>query len=202
MPRPGTSGTPGTQRPTHLLATGTVLALSLALAGCGGGGDKKANASTGSPPPPPSSQPEAQNTAAPGSKGLTTSGSLKKPVTYGDKISVAVSGIRYVKNTAKGPGEVTGQTLTIFTLKFTNGSGKTLDLNKVRVIAKYGPKKTAASPTSYADINDFYGTVPAGGNKSASYAFDLPSSGYKAVVLEVRFDSKHKTAVFAGSLHP
>jgi hypothetical protein len=182
----------------HLAATGAVLALALALTGCGGG---KKKASAPPPPPPPSEQPTEQANAAPGSAPLQSSGGLRKPVTYGDKISVAISGIRYVKNKDIGPGEVTGKVLTIFTLKFANGSAKPLDLNKVQVTAVYGTKKTRAQHTSYANLNDFYGTVAAGGNKTASYAFDLPSTGYKAVMVGVKFDAQHKTALFAGALH-
>jgi hypothetical protein len=181
----------------HLVATGAVLALALAVTGCSDGGKKKEKSA---PPPPPSTQPEESANAAPGSLDLKSSEGLRKPVVYNDKISVRISGIRYVKNKAKGPGELTGRVLTIFTLRFTNGSAQPLDLNKVRVVARYGPSKAEARPTSYADINDFYGTVAAGGQKSASYAFDLPSSGYKSVVIGVKFDDQHKTALFTGSL--
>ncbi|MFB4296091.1 hypothetical protein [Actinomadura sp. NTSP31] len=182
----------------HLAATGAVLALALALTGCGGGKKKSADPT---PPPPPSEQPTEQANAAPGSTALKSSGGLSKPVTYSDKVSVAISNIRYVKNKDQGPGELTGKVLTIFTLKFANGSAKTLDLNKVQVTAVYGAKKTRAQHTSYANLNDFYGAVPAGGTRSASYAFDLPSSGYKSVMVGVKFDAQHKTALFAGALH-
>lgn len=188
---------PGSRRPKHLLATGAVLALTLALSACS---EEKKPAKAGPPPPPPTEQPESQVTKAPGSQSLKSSTGLRKPVTYSDKVTVRVSDIRYVQNKKKGPGELTGKTLTIFTLRFTNGSGKALDLNKVRVTAAYGPKRTQASPTSYANLNDFYGVVAAGKTRSASYAFDLPSTGYKAVVVSVSFDSQHKTAVFTGTL--
>jgi hypothetical protein len=180
------------------LALAPVVALALALTGCSGGDDKKKAA--GPPPPPASEQPQEQATAAPGSQAFKTTTGLRKPVTYDDKITVAVGDIRYVKTKAKGPGEIAGRTLTIFTLRFTNGSAQPLDLNKVKVIARYGSAKAQASPTSYADLNDFYGTVAPGAHRSASYAFDLPSSGFGNVVLGVNFDDKHKTAVFAGSL--
>ncbi|WP_395104406.1 hypothetical protein [Actinomadura sp. SCN-SB] len=179
---------------------GTALALSLALAvavaGCSG--DKKP--ASGPKPPPPSERSEAETTAAPGAVAFKDMTGLRKPVTYPDKITVAITDIRYAKNQAMGPGEITGRNLTIFTLRFTNGSAQPLDLNKVQVVARYGKARTQASPTSYANINDFYGTVAPGQSRSASYAFDLPPEGYGAVVLGVAFDDKHKTAVFAGSL--
>ncbi|WP_329519541.1 hypothetical protein [Spirillospora sp. NBC_01491] len=190
---------PGSRPPKHLAATGAVLALALALTGCSGGKDKAAD-KPGPPPPPPSEQAPKDATAAPGSLTLKSTTGLRKPVTYDDKVTVAVSDVRYVKNKAQGPGEMTGKQLTIFTLRFTNGSGKALDLNKVKVLAKYGPRQEQATPTSYANLNDFYGTVAPGKNRTASYAFDLPATGYKSVVLGVSFDATHKTAVFAGSL--
>ncbi|MEU5880181.1 hypothetical protein [Spirillospora sp. NPDC047279] len=189
----------GMRRPTQFVVTAAALALAVSVTGCGG--DDKAD-KPGPPPPPPSAQPETQSTSAPGSTAVDSTTSLRKPVTYNDKISVKISDIRHVTNKAKGPGELTGNTITIFTLRFTNGSGQPLDLNKVRVVARYGAGKKQASPTSYADINDFYGTVAAGQSKSASYAFDLPAEGYKAVSLGVKFSDTHKTALFVGSLKP
>ncbi|GAA2422058.1 hypothetical protein GCM10010191_37150 [Actinomadura vinacea] len=177
---------------------GAALALAFALALTGCSGDKKE--ASGPKPPPPSEQPEAEATSAPGAQAFSSMTGLRKPVTYNDKISVAITDIKYVKNKAKGPGEMTGKTLTIFTLRFTNGSGQPLDLNKVRVLAQYGKSRAQASPTSYADLNDFYGTVAAGKQRTASYAFDLPTAGFGTVVLNVAFSDKHKTAVFAGSL--
>ncbi|WP_242885811.1 hypothetical protein [Actinomadura litoris] len=181
-------------------AAGVALAAALALTGCGGGGDKKSGKAK--PPPPPSTQPEAEVNAAPGSLDLKSSAGLRKPVTYDDKITVKVGGIRYVKNKVSGPGQIAGRVLTIFTLSFSNGSAKPLDLNQVRVVARYGPGKTEARPTSYANINDFYGSVPPGKDKRASYAFDIPTSGYKSVSLGVKFDARHKAALFVGTLHP
>jgi hypothetical protein len=184
-----------------LAVTGVALACALALAGCGG--DKKKPAAVGSPPPPPSAQPEAAATSAPGSVPLKQAGSgLRRPVTYDDKVSVAITDTRHVRNQAKGPGEITGKSLTIFTLRFSNGTSAPLDLNKVRVVARYGPQKTQASPTSYADLNDFYGTVAPGKTKAASYAFDIPPTGYKAVTIGVDFDARRRTALFAGALRP
>lgn len=190
--------------PKRLVIAGAGLALALVVAAAlvvvVGGGDEEEPAAK--PPPPPSRQPESAANAAPGAESLDSSSGLRKPVTYDDKISVKISDIRYVKNKADGPGEVTGQVFTIFTLMFTNGSAKPLNLDKVRVVAKYGSKNREARPTSYADINDFYGTVPAGEDKKASYAFVIPKSGYDSVRLGVKFDSEHKTALFAGALKP
>jgi len=141
--------------------------------------------------------------AAPGAKKLTSSQGLRKPITYPDKVSVSITGVRYVRDQREGRGSVKGQLKTIFTLKFVNGSSKPLNLDKVKVVVRYGPKRKTASPTSYANINDFYGTVAPGSSKSASYVFELPyPEGYKNVVLGVTFDPNRKAALFAGSLKP
>jgi hypothetical protein len=188
------------RRPSRLLRTvgpGLTLALALALTGCSE--DKKADKPS-PPPPSPSDQSESVANSAPGAQDLKASQGLRKPVSYDDKITVQVTGVRYVRNKEKGPGELTGRVLTIFTLRFTNGSGQTLDLNQVRVVARHGTRRTQASPTSYANLNDFYGTVAPGRTRSASYAFDLPNSGYKQVMLGVKFDDKHKIALFTGAI--
>lgn len=197
MPIPGSRPSPFSRfsRPAGRGAA-LAVAFALALTGCSGG-EKKA---AGPKPPPPSEQPESEATHVPGAAAFSGMAGLRKPITYPDRVTVAITDIRYVKNKAKGPGEITGKTLTIFTLRFTNGSGQPLDLNKVRVVARYGKARAQASPTSYANLNDFYGTVAPGKHRSASYAFDLPPAGYGSVVLNVAFSDKHRTAVFAGSL--
>lgn len=200
MPRSGSRPVRPIRQAGRVAGSGLTLALALALALSGCSGDDKKKEEAGPPPPPPSQQSEADANAAPGAQSLRLSQGLRKPVTYDDKITVQVTGIRKVRNQNKGPGEMTGRVLTIFTLRFTNGSPRPLDLNQVRVVARYGPRNTEASPTSYANLNDFYGTVAPGKTRSASYAFDLPSSGYGKVTLGVKFSDTHKVALFTGAI--
>jgi hypothetical protein len=191
-----------TVRVRAAIATGALAALALAgAAGCSGDDKPEAGAST--PPPAPAEVPESELNDVPEAKGLKGSDGLRRPVTYSDKVTVSIATIRYVKDTATGRGVIKGRVKTIFTLKFVNGSARALDLNAVRVVAKYGPSRRTAEPVSHGDINDFFGSVAPGKSRSASYAFDLPyPDGYKNVWLGVRFDAEHKTAVFAGSLKP
>lgn len=201
MPRSVTRSSRPTRQAHRVAGSGLTLILAFALAVTGCSSDDKDMAdAVGSPPPSPSQQSEAEANAAPGAKSMRLSQGLRKPVTYDDKITVQVTSIRTVRNSKTGPGEMTGRTLTIFTLRFTNGSSRTLDLNQVRVVARYGAKGTQASPTSYANLNDFYGTVAPGKARSASYAFDLPTSGYGKVTLGVKFSETHKVAVFTGAI--
>lgn len=188
----------------RVLTAGVALTLALTsvLTGCSGD-DKKAKAgSPGKPGPAPTSPPPSALVSVPGAKGLKTSAGLRKPIRYPDKITVSVASIKYVRNPDKGPGELTKKVLTIFTLRFANGSAKPLNLNTVRVALRYGPRQSEAAPTSYADLNDFFGTAAPGQAKTAAYAFSLPTAGYKSVNLRVTFDKKHRAAIFVGALKP
>ncbi|GAA4092975.1 hypothetical protein [Actinomadura miaoliensis] len=200
MPRSVSRPSRPIRQARRVAGSGLTLTLAFALAVTGCSGDEKKADKPGPPPPAPSQQSESEANAAPGAQSMRLSQGLRKPVTYDDKITVQVTGIRKVRNQNKGPGEMTGRTLTIFTLRFTNGSPRPLDLNQVRVVARYGAKGTQASPTSYANLNDFYGTVAPGKTRSASYAFDLPSTGYGKVVLGVKFSETHKVALFTGAI--
>lgn len=174
------------------LAVGAVGAAAvLGLAGCSGDHPKPKAKASGPESPPPEPKIAGET--------LKGSGGLRKPVRYSDAITVAIIKINKVRSKGHGPGAMPGRPLTIFTLRFTNGSGQPLDLNKVRVVARYG-KGAQASPTSYGNLNDFYGTVAPGKSRSAAYAFALPPSGYKNVTVKVAFDARHKVAVFAGSI--
>lgn len=183
---------PGRSRQTSALAA--TLALGLSLTACSSHHKKKAG------PPPPPAQTAPPDTKLDGASSLTAFGGLRKPVKYHDAITVAITKIRKLRAKGTGPGSIAGRQLTVFTVRFTNGSAQNLDLNKTQVVAMYGSQQAKAQTVSYGNLNDFYGTVPAGQDKSASYAYALPSSGYKKVTLKVTFDDKHKVAVFAGSL--
>jgi hypothetical protein len=182
---------------TRTLAAGCVLAL--AISGCSG--KKKATA----PPTPPTGESSIaagqDTTTIPGSKGLSTSAGFNKKVKYPDQVTVSVAAIKSAKVKDIGPGSIKDQVITIFTVNFNNESGQPLNLDQVKVNAVYGPGKKDATRTYYGNINDFYGTIAAGQARSASYAFTVPASGYKAVTLGVRLDAKHPTTTFTGSLH-
>jgi hypothetical protein len=166
-----------------------------------GGCSSKASHSHTPPPPPPSPTGAPPNAdVVPGSTTMKASVGLSKKVTYPDKITVAITAIKHAVDKDVGPGAISGKPITIFTLRFTNGSGKPLNLNAVQVTAEYGSGHAEASPVYTSNLNDFSGTVQPSAEKSSSYAFALPKSGLGDVTIRVRFDSTHATAVFAGSL--
>jgi hypothetical protein len=175
-------------------------ALVVAVGGCSG--SKKKAEATPTPPTGESTIAAGQDTTTvPGAKGLRTSVGFRKKVTYKDRVVVSIAGIKSAKVKDIGPGSIKGQVITIFTVRFANATAQPLNLDQVKVSAVYGPRKSQAIRTYYGNLNDFYGTVAAGQTKSASYAFTVPSSGYKSVTLRVQLDAKHPVTSFTGSLH-
>jgi hypothetical protein len=182
---------------TRTVAMGCVL--GLAVAGCSGSKKKVA------PPPPPNGESTIaagqDTTTVPGSKGLRASVGFHKKVTYKDQVVVSIAAIKSARVKDIGPGAIKGQVITIFTVHFANASAQPLNLDQVKVSAVYGPHKLDATRTYYGNLNDFYGSVAAGQSRSASYAFTVPATGYKAVTLRVQLDPKHPVTMFTGALH-
>jgi hypothetical protein len=125
---------------------------------------------------------------------------LQGSVSYDDKITVSIVKVEGAEVQGRGPGIISGQHITVFTLKFTNGSTKPLDLNQVRVSLRYGNDKISAEPSYYGNLNDFFGAVSPGRSRSAGYGFILPDSRVTDVRIRVKFDSKHSAALFVGAI--
>ncbi|MDX6738504.1 hypothetical protein [Actinocorallia sp. A-T 12471] len=184
-------------RGTRALA-GAALAVAV-LAGCSGGSDKAA-APAAPPPPAPTGVPsDVSVVEVPSAAPLKPAPALTKKVEFADGVSVRITEVRRVTNEDDGPGSIKGQVLTIFTVRFDNGSDKALNLDGTRVKALYG-KDQEADPTYYADLNDFFGEVAPKGNKTAAYAFVIPVDHYEKVKLRVDFGVDQKTAEWSGSL--
>ena len=173
------------------------LAALAAAAGCSSG---KHQSAASPPPPQPSNAAQSSGPDMPGAKALRGTGTLRKPHVYSDNIQVEIVKISTVKEKGRGPGTIDGRQLAIFTLRFSNGSPAPLNLNQVKITAKYGPKHTVAQVSQYGDLNDFNGKIAAGATQTAGYGFVLPQAGYQAVQISVKFDGKHPVAVFSGAL--
>ncbi|GAB3669823.1 hypothetical protein GCM10027589_38010 [Actinocorallia lasiicapitis] len=183
----------------RLICAGAVLVL--AVSGCSSAGkpDKTADPQAGRLPPTSTFAPSTAP-AVPGAKKVEGSPSLKKPVSYPDGIEVRITKIRKIVNSEDGPGNVKGQVITVFTLRFTNRSGQPLDLDGTRIVAAYGAGKKKASPSYPAEVNDFFGEVAPQGVREASYAFVIPVAKYGKVSLNATFGTGHKAARWSGSL--
>lgn len=125
----------------------------------------------------------------------------RKPVTYPDGLTVSVTAIKQQTVTQVGPGAITGAPMTTFTVRFTNGTTASVDLNQVVVSAYYGASQTAAAPVYEGSLNDFSGQLVAGASKAADYAFSIPVKDLGSATLAIDFDGRHTVAVFTGSAH-
>lgn len=146
-------------------------------------------------PPPvirPSELPAADRIKA-------TPESYTKPVRYTDGLTVSVTAIKQQTVTQVGPGAITGEPMTVFTVRFTNGTSTPVNLNQVVVSAYSGADQASAPPVYEGAMNDFSGTLAPGSSQSAVYAFSIPVRNLGTATLAIDFDGRHTVAVFTGS---
>ena len=120
------------------------------------------------------------------------------PVSYTDGLKVEVVKTEQGRITDTGVGALTGQPVTTFTLKFVNGSNKSIDLNEVVVTATYGATYLHAPPIYTNGLNDFAGAIAPGETKQTAYAFSIPLPHLSKTTLWVDFDGLHTAAIFSG----
>ena len=120
-------------------------------------------------------------------------------VSYADGLTLAVSKTDQGSVEGQGPGVFAGDPRTTFTLTLTNGTSKPIRLDAVVVAAQYGKPARVARPVYGPTAVDFSGVVAPGGKSSASYAFTIPKTGLKNVVMTVDFDGLHTAATFHGA---
>jgi hypothetical protein len=122
-----------------------------------------------------------------------------KPVVYPDGMVVRITRITQSVVTASGPGELTGQPVTRFTVSVTNGTSGPLVLDQVVVSAFYGSPSLRAQPVYGAGIADFGTTVAKGKAASTVYAFTIPVKKLGSVTVTVDVDGVHGLATFTGA---
>ena len=121
------------------------------------------------------------------------------PASWSDGAALRVTDARQQVTTGRGPGELSGQPQTVFSLELVNGSGAALDLNAVVVQAVYGDGQQA-SPLYDSETVDFGGTLAPGGTATAVYSFAIPEDQLGNVVLSVDVDGYRFPAVFSGAV--
>lgn len=141
---------------------------------------------------------ENPDVAPAGRKVLPPAG-FAKTVSYGDKVSVRVTGVRNQEIPAQGPGEVAGQGTTV-SLKLLNKSDRPVPLDTVIVTLTHGPDNTPAIPGGAPPSNPFSGTLRPGEAAEAKYAFILDSGDRRDVQLLVSYSPDAPLALFAGPL--
>ena len=91
----------------------------------------------------------------------------------------------------------------IFTVKVTNGTNERFDATGVSVTASYGPDGENAECCMSNTDDMINGKILPGQAKSGTFGFDIPSSGYTNVQLEVTPDYSEfdqEPAIFQGSI--
>ncbi len=126
--------------------------------------------------------------------------SISSRVEYPDGIQVRIVKVTQRLVTAQGPGALTGQPLTTFTIALTNGAKKPLDLNQVVVSAFYGRPPVLAQAIYEPGVADFATVIAPGGTASTTYAFSIPVDRRSNLTVAVDFNGTHTAAVFTGEV--
>ncbi|TWE11815.1 hypothetical protein [Rudaeicoccus suwonensis] len=126
--------------------------------------------------------------------------SFDTSVTYPTGVVLTITSIKQAKETGQGPGVFANAPITEVTVKFTNGSKSTINLEQVVVQMTYGSPARIASPVYNTSAVDFSGSVRPGASQTATYVFSIPSAGLKHNTMTVDFDGTYAAADFTGSV--
>lgn len=115
---------------------------------------------------------------------------------YRDGVNVTVAAISNGIVKSEGPGYFTGAKYRVYEVRIDNGSGKELDISSVIINLVLGKGQQAALPL-YGEVEayDFSGTIEAGKQASAHYAFIVQDAGAVAK-LQVDLDNQHAPGLF------
>lgn len=123
-----------------------------------------------------------------------------KTVRYPDHISMQIMRVTQSVTTGHGPGVIPGRPMTTMKVRFTNDSGKAVNLGQVVVTVEYGMPALLAQPVYQAPERDFSSIVSPGHSAEATYAFSVPRADLNNVTMRVDFDGLHAAATFTGVL--
>ena len=123
-------------------------------------------------------------------------------VAYPDGVSLVITKAEKAVETGHGPGVMAEREFVRFTVKLTNGSATSVNLNQVVVTTTYGPTSQLAAPvyTESAGTHDFAGTVKPGTSTTATYGFAVPVRQLGQVTMVVDFDGLHTSATYRGAV--
>jgi hypothetical protein len=125
---------------------------------------------------------------------------FNKEISYSDGVRLQVPHIAQQTDTGQGPGARPGDPVTVFTVRITNNSAGTLNLDRVVVNVGLDNGSLQAQPAYVNGTNDFSGSVASHASSTTAYAFTIPTADLGAVVLTVDFDGRHAAATFTGSI--
>lgn len=130
-----------------------------------------------------------------------TRATFTSPVRYRDGLKITITKIAHGVESGRAPGDFYGRHDTLVTLRLTNGTPKTINLEQVIVQMAYGSPARLAPPV-YDDSKtlDFAAPAKPGRSTTAVYAFAVPIAQRQAVTMWVDFDGLHAVAKFVGSV--
>lgn len=123
-----------------------------------------------------------------------------KAISYSDGIKLKITHVAARTETGEGVGARPGDPVSVFTVRITNNSAASLDLNQVVVNLDFDNGRMQAQPVYSDGTNDFSGSVASHSSMTTSYAFTIPTTDLGAVAMTVDFDGRHAAATFTGSV--
>jgi hypothetical protein len=174
-----------------------------------GGDDKTANAPTSSATSgPPHKSPSAVPTLPPSKQAVPSASPPVKapkptPARFRDKIvldngvGIEVASIESVQGKARGPGEVAGPALR-FTVRVTNDSKKTINLDLAVVTVYFGRHDDPASQLSGPGAAPLPQKLRSGGTASGKYVFGVPVKERGRVRVDFSYIINQPTIIFRG----
>ena len=164
------------------------VALGAALVGCSSGGaDGTGPTGTAAPSAQPGPAPPP-GAVGPPAIGISTQPAVPvgSPGAFSDvKLVATVTKIDPVQVGATGPGEIAGTGLAA-TVRFSNESGKPVDLDGAVVNASYGNGVPAIS-SAEQPAAPASGALPPGQSRSGVYVFTMPERERETVTIEVNY---------------
>lgn len=126
-----------------------------------------------------------------------------KPVDFDEKatlgpgITSTLTGLRAVKGTARGPGEIAGPALQV-KVTVANASDEAINLGRAVVEVTYGKKRTPGVQLSGPGAAPFPPTLKAGESAEGTYVFGVPKGARGRVQITIAYTAGQPPAVFEG----
>jgi hypothetical protein len=124
---------------------------------------------------------------------------LRSAAPFGNGVSVQIVRTEHGTVTDTGPGVLTGRPEVTFTLRMTNSSRRTINLDTVQVTATYGASASPAVPGNQSTSTPFHGSLRNGGKADAQYSFAIPTAEQNDVRVLVWYRQGEPTVAMTGA---
>lgn len=122
---------------------------------------------------------------------------LDDPAAFESGVTARLDELEAVQGEAQGPGEVSGPAVRV-TIELTNGTGAAIALDRTVINVYGGPEQTPGSPLSGPGVDEFSGSLAAGGSATGVYVFALPLDQRDPLQVTVSYDPEDVTVLFEG----